>query len=380
MTMAQQTPADGSGRSALPFPISVLDLGGRLHDTSAERAVLDMVDAARTADACGYHRFWVAEHHASPKTASSFPAVLIAHLATQTKRIRLGSGGVMLPNHPPFTVAEQFATLQALHPGRIDLGVGRSTGGTTVTTMRLLEAALRRDPAALSEFPAQLDELLGFLYHRGPDRNRFHELPLAPRTATPPQVHLLGASEGSARIAAERGLPFAHGYHLGRSKCRPEAVARYRSAFEPGPDDARPHVLVSVNVVCADTDEQAETLALWTAGYRLDYPDGNAPTAPLPAARQEYLARKALKELQVVHGSPATVAAGLEAVAAELGADEVMLVPYELTGTARCRTLRLTASARQDRPALEQPPRPEQSRRLAGSAADLRMLTPAQPR
>ena len=332
----------------LSVPLSVLDRGGHAPGTSGERAVLDLVDAARTADACGYHRFWVAEHHASPRTASSFPAVLIAHLATRTERIRVGSGGVMLPNHPPFTVAEQFATLQALHPGRIDLGLGRPPGAVT-PTHRLLEAALRRDPAALHEFPAQLDELLGFLYHRGPDRNRFHELPLAPRTATPPQVHLLGASENSARIAAERGLPLSYGHHLSRSVCRPEAVARYRSAFEPGPDDARPHLIVAVNAVCADTDEQAEALALRTAAERIGEDAGSAPAAPLSPARAEYLARKALAEYQVVHGSPATVAAGLEAVAARFGADEVMLVPYELTGTARCRTLRLTASARQDR-------------------------------
>jgi len=353
MTMARQTAADGARPSALPFPISVLDLGGRLHDTTGERAVLDMVDAATTADACGYHRFWVAEHHASAKTASSFPAVLIAHLATRTARIRVGSGGVMLPNHPPLTVAEQFATLQALHPGRIDLGLGRSTGGTTVETQRLLAAALRRDPRAISEFPSQVDELLGFLHHRGPERHRFHALRLAPDTATPPQVHLLGASEGSARIAAERGLPFAHGYHLGRAKCRPEAVARYRSGFEPGPDGARPHVTVSVNVVCAKTDAEAESLALQTAAYRIGYPDDSAPPAQLSPARAEYLARKALTELQVVHGAPARVAAGLRAVADELGADEVMLVPYELTGAARCRTLRLAAGAGQPEPEVD---------------------------
>ena len=351
MTMARQTAADGARPSALPFPISVLDLGGRLHDTTGERAVLDMVDAATTADACGYHRFWVAEHHASAKTASSFPAVLIAHLATRTARIRVGSGGVMLPNHPPLTVAEQFATLQALHPGRIDLGLGRSTGGTTVETQRLLAAALRRDPRAISEFPSQVDELLGFLHHRGPERHRFHALRLAPDTATPPQVHLLGASEGSARIAAERGLPLAYGHHLSRSVARPEAAVRYRSAFVPGPEDARPHLIVAVNVVCAETDEEAESLALRTAADRAAAGGGNPP-APLSPVRADYLARRELTEYQVVHGSPAVVAARLDALAAELGADEIMLAPYELTGPARCRTLRLAAGVRRPRARL----------------------------
>jgi luciferase family oxidoreductase group 1 len=250
----------------------------------------------------------------------------------------------MLPNHAPFTVAEQFATLQALHPGRIDLGVGRSSGGTT-TIHRLLEAALRRDPRASAEFPAQVDELLGFLYDRGPDRNRFHALPLTPQTATPPEVYVLGASENSARIAAQRGLPFAYGHHLSRTICRPEAVERYRSSFESGQDNAQPYLIVSVNVVCAETDAQAESLAMQTAAFVVGH-SGDAPlNAALSPAREEYLTRRALEEYQVIYGAPPTVAADLKRLGAEFRADEIMLVPYELAGTARCRTLRLAATA-----------------------------------
>ena len=234
MTASPQTAPPDRAHPA-PYPVSVLELGGRVEGTPAEQAVQDMAETARTAEAHGYHRIWVAEHHSSANTASSFPAVLIAHLAAHTTRIRVGAGGVMLPNHPPYSVAEQFATLQALHPGRIDLGLGRSSN-LTPTTHRLLEAALRRDPGAAAAFPALIDELLGFLHHRGPDRHRFHALPLAPHTATPPAVHVLGASAGSAQIAAERGLGFAYGYHLGRSKCRPEATTHYRAAFTPDPD------------------------------------------------------------------------------------------------------------------------------------------------
>jgi luciferase family oxidoreductase group 1 len=325
----------------------VLDRGGHAPGTGAEEALRDMATAARVADDCGYHRLWVAEHHASPRTASCFPAVLIAHLAAQTHRIRVGSGGVMLPNHPPFSVAEQFATLQALHPGRIDLGLGRSSG-VTVTTEKLLEAALRRDPQAFARFPEQIDELLGFLEHRGPDRHRFHELSVSPHTATPPQVHLLGAGEGSARLAAERGLPFAYGHHLGRSKVRPEAVARYRDGFAPADDGATPHVIVSVNVICAETDDEAEELARQTAAYRVDYPGDPQPSARLSAARRDYLTTKALAELGVVRGGPDRVRAELTSLAEDLGADEIMLVPYELTGAARSRTLRLVRQA--DRP------------------------------
>jgi luciferase family oxidoreductase group 1 len=347
--------------------VSALELGGRLPETPAEQAVQDMAASARTADVCGYHRLWVAEHHSSTKTASSFPAVLIAHLAAQTRRVRLGSGGVMLPNHAPFSVAEQFATLQALHPGRIDLGLGRSSGGG-VGTHKLLAEALRRSPTAISEFPALIDELLGFLHHRGPDGNRFHDLPLTPHTATPPQVHVLGAGENSARIAAERGLPFAYGHHLGRSKCRPEAAARYRSAFRPGPDGARPYLIVSVNVICGENDEEAEELAVRTATTRVLHPEEPVETGTPSPVRRQYLARKALEDLQVVYGGPATVAARLDALAAELDADEIMVVPYELSGPERLRTLRLAATALTTAERAGAAPRPRSGGTLAGTA------------
>jgi luciferase family oxidoreductase group 1 len=346
-------------RSADPaepsLPLSVLERGGHPAGTSAEQAVRDMVDTARTADAHGYRRFWVAEHHAVRTSASSSPAVLIAHIAARTERIRVGSGGVMLPNHPPYTVAEQFATLQTLHPGRIDLGIGRPSGGST-EAHRLLEAALRRAPGAGTAFPAQIDELLGVLFRRGPDRNRFHSLPLTPRSATPPEVHVLGAGTTSARLAGERGLPFVYGHHLSRSVCRPEAVEGYRAAFRPDPDHpgqdgSRPHLAVSVHVVCAETDELAESLALRTAVHLAVHSGNTTSLGPLSPAREEHLARRILDEYQVVHGAPAKVAAELEALAALFTADELMIAPFEVSGEARARTLRHTARARVTSPA-----------------------------
>ncbi|MFF3487974.1 MsnO8 family LLM class oxidoreductase [Streptomyces sp. NPDC002701] len=353
-------------RSADPaepsLPLSVLERGGHPAGTTAEQAVRDVVDTARTADAHGYRRFWVAEHHAVRTSASSTPAVLIAHIAARTERIRVGSGGVMLPNHPPYTVAEQFATLGTLHPGRIDLGVGRPSDGST-EAHRLLEEALRRAPRAGTGFPAQIDELLGVLFGRGPDRNRFHSLPLTPRPATAPEVHVLGAGTTSARLAAERGLPFVYGHHLSRAICRPEAPEGYRAAFRPdldhpGQDGTRPHLSVSVHVVCAETDELAESLALRSAAYMAAHSGNAASSGPLSPARAEHLARRVLDEYQVVYGAPAKVAAELEALAARFAADELMVAPFEATGKARARTLRLAARARVAPPArVTQPAR-----------------------
>ena len=340
---ARSRPAGAAGAPRPAVPVSVLDRGGHDPAASGEQAVRELTETARVAERAGYHRFWVAEHHGSTGSASSVPAVLAAHLAAHTRHIRVGAGGVMLPNHAPYSVAEQFATLQALHPGRIDLGVGRPAPAAG-PRQRLLAEALRRSPAAISEFPALIDELLGFLHHRGPDGNRFHDLPLTPHTATPPQVHVLGAGENSARIAAERGLPLAYGHHLSRRVCRPQATARYRSAFSPGPGGARPHLIVAVNVVCRQDDEQAEHRALRIAAERLDPAERPGGGGPL-TARTEHLARQLLEEFQVVCGAPATLAARLDALAAALDADELMLAPFDLTAPERARTLALAATA-----------------------------------
>ena len=280
---------------------------------------------------------------------SSAPGVLIAYLAARTERIRVGAGGVMLPltrrtRWPSSSPPSRRCTRDASTSG--SAGPAPADG----PALRLLEAALRRDPGAVAAFPALIDELLGFLHHFGPDRHRFHALPLAPHPVTPPAVHVLGAGEGSARIAAERGLPFAYGHHLSRSVRRPQAAADYRAAFTPDPDrpsNSAPHLIVSVNVVCAETDDEAEDIALRTAVHRIAHPEeSGGRVSSLSPVRETYLARKALAEYEVVAGGPATVAAALDTIAAELGADEVMVAPYDLAGPERSRTLRLAATAR----------------------------------
>ncbi|MER7645219.1 MsnO8 family LLM class oxidoreductase [Streptomyces sp. NPDC126522] len=323
---------------------SVLELGATDRQMPAEQAIREVVGVAQAAEECGFHRFWVAEHHASLDAVSSAPAVLIAHVAARTQRIHVGAGGVMLPNYAPYTVAEQFATLGALHPGRIDLGVGRSSGGTG-DHGKLLEAALRRDARAALEFPALIDELMGFLDPPTraqtpiePERPTLH---LSPRVASPTQVYVLGTSENGARTAAERSLPFVYGLHLGQSKCRPAAVERYRATFDPGPRGARPYVIASLNVLCAGSDDEAERLALYTARNAVRRRTVTALGESPDKAREEFLARKVLEDQQVVHGGRSTVMEGIERVAKTLGVDEIMLVPFDLTGTGRGRTLRM---------------------------------------
>ncbi|MCX5372821.1 MsnO8 family LLM class oxidoreductase [Streptomyces sp. NBC_00103] len=323
--------------------LSVLDVALVAPGGTARQALHDVVRTAVAADACGYHRFWVAEHHNSPRCAGSSPAVLISHIAAVTHRIRVGSGGVMLTNHAPLTIAEQFAVLQSLHDDRIDLGVGRATGGTDSST--LLDRALRRPPQARAEFPLLLDELVGFLYGRWPGGHAFQDLELSPALPVPPGVFVLGTSENGARTAAARGLPFAYGAHLGPMS-RPAALDRYRSAFSPGPLGTSPHVIASVNVQCAETDEEAERLAHDTAAARFRQKHtATSPGVALPEPRERYLIGRMLEDLQLVRGGPATVSAGLRRLAATLGADEIMLVPYDITAAGRERTLRLTAAA-----------------------------------
>ncbi|MET7684624.1 MsnO8 family LLM class oxidoreductase [Streptomyces sp. NPDC005423] len=240
-------------------------------------------------------------------------------------------------------MSEQFAVLQSLHEDRIDLGVGRATGGTDSGT--LLDRALRRPPQARAEFPQLLDELVGFLYGRWPGGHAFEDLELSPALPVPPGVFVLGTSENGARVAAARGLPFAYGAHLG-PKSRPASLDRYRSAFAPGPLGASPYVIASVNVQCAETDAEAERLAHDTAAARFrQKPTATFPEAALPEPRERYLIGRMMDDLRLVHGGPATVAAGLLRLAASLGADEIMLVPYDITAADRARTLRLTAAA-----------------------------------
>ncbi|WP_054813891.1 LLM class flavin-dependent oxidoreductase [Nocardia arizonensis] len=306
----------------LDVPLSVLDLAPVEAGRTAGEALAATTEVARRAEALGYRRFWVAEHHNMPGIASSAPSVLLAHIAAATSTIRIGSGGVMLPNHAPLVVAEQFGTLNALHPGRVDLGIGRAPGTDQATAL-----ALRRTREGLNaeSFPQELASLLR--YFQGTDP--------AGITATPgrgeqPEIWLLGSSGFSAQVAGLLGLPFAFAHHFSAANTEP-ALALYRENFRPSEHLDQPYAMVAVAVVCAETDERAEELSrprdlafLQLAAGRpqaLSTPE-EAATYPLGDHERQFILQR--REGQAM-GSPDTVRAQLENLLARTRADELMI-------------------------------------------------------
>ena len=325
------------------LPLSVLDLATVGSGQSTAEALASTTRLAQIADRLGFSRFWVAEHHNMPAVASTNPPVLIAHLAAVTDRIAVGSGGVMLPNHAPLVVAEQFALLEALHPGRIDLGIGRAPGTDQQTAL-----ALRRDPAALSadDFPQHLLDLLGLF---GDERvegglaERFRATP-APRSA--PRVLLLGSSGFSAQLAGALGLPFAYAHHFGGPHTL-AAVQLYRDSFRPSPVLERPYTIVTANVLAADTDEEAQRLALPGRLMRLSIRTNRLRPVPSLAEAEvdpERAAAEAMPSNAIV-GSADTAVAELRQLAADTGADELMLSASTYGVEERVRSLELVAAA-----------------------------------
>ncbi len=324
-------------------PLSVLDLATVAKDTSASDALADTTRLAGVAETLGYHRLWVAEHHGMPQVASSAPAVLIAHLAAATATIRVGAGGVMLPNHAPLVVAEQFATLVALHPGRIDLGLGRAPG-TDPTTAR----ALRRTAELSAEqFPDDVVELIGYLIET--DRPPSHPSPV-PGRGYLPEVWLLGSSTFSAQLAGLLGLPFSFAYHFSPGVVD-DAVAQYRARFRPSLLLDRPRLMVAVSVLCADTDEEAKWLAGPSELTILQLRTGRLGpiVTPEEAAAYRYSPeeRALVDSITASHlvGDPATVTRGLGELVERTGADEVMVATRAHSFEARAHSLSLVSAA-----------------------------------
>ena len=324
-------------------PLSVLDLATIASGSNAARALAESTELAGVAEELGYRRFWVAEHHGMPAVASSSPPVLIAHLAAHTSSIRVGSGGVMLPNHSPLVVAEQFSTLEALHPGRIDLGLGRAPG-----TDQLTARALRRDSALGAEsFPDDVIELYNYMadHAGGPSR------PAAvPGRGYLPEIWLLGSSLYSAQLAGHLGLPFAFAYHFSPGPLD-AAVAAYRETFKASPLLDSPHLMVAVSVICAPTDDEAKWLAGSSALSILQLHTGRLGPMPSPEEAAAYdfspAERAHVESVMRTHviGNPGKVAAGLAELVRRTRADELIISTRLHSFDSRRRSLELVASA-----------------------------------
>ena len=323
--------------------LSVLDLAPVTAQDTAADALRRTVDLARTAERLGYARYWFAEHHNMPSIASSAPEILIGHIAGATKRIRVGSGGVMLPNHAPLQVAERFHTLQALYPGRIDLGIGRAPGTDPVTSR-----ALRSFGG--DSFPQHLAELRDLSAGTLPEDHPFHEVKVVPSGVTLPPIWLLGSSGASARFAGSLGLGYSFAGHFSPSPAAPHLQA-YRESFEPSAAFSAPHAILAVSVVCAETAERADHLAKSLDLFRLRLQRGQAGRYPSPEEAEAYpytpeerAAVLGNRRLLIV-GDPTTVRAELERQAEACGADELMISSAIYDPAERLRSYELVAEA-----------------------------------
>ncbi len=325
--------------------LSVLDLAPVSSGATPADALRSSLDLAHHIDELGFTRYWVAEHHNMPGIASSSPAVLIAHLAGVTSRLRLGSGGVMLPNHSPLTVAEQFGMLEALHPGRIDLGLGRAPG-----TDGLTARALRRGRATddVDDFPRQLAELTGYFDGSFADAHPFGTIHAVPARGYRPALWLLGSSDFSAHLAGELGLPFSFAHHFAAGNTM-AAVHTYRAAFRPSSRLEQPYLMLGVNVVCAETTAEAEWLAGSGSLAILRLRQGRPDVYPSPeeAAAHPYspLERETLRAWTAAHvvGDPMMVRDGLAQLVERTGADELMITTNLHSPSARRRSFSLVA-------------------------------------
>jgi len=329
--------------------LSILDLVRVTQSTDARGALDNARDLAAHAEKWGYRRFWVAEHHNMPGIASAATSVVIAHIAAGSKSIRVGAGGIMLPNHAPIVIAEQFGTLARLFPDRIDLGLGRAPGTDKITVQ-----ALRRQPAAADTFPQDVLELRAYFVPASPGQR----VQAVPAAGTNVPLWILGSSTYGAYLAAELGLPYAFASHFAPEQLLP-ALDIYRSRFKPSEQLGRPHAMVGVNIIAAETDREARRLAttqqmsftgIFRGARQLSQP-------PIDDIETYWTPREKLQVRQMlarsIVGSPETVGTGLDALIEETAADEVMIVSDVYDHAARLRSFEIIADTRRAEARLE---------------------------
>jgi luciferase family oxidoreductase group 1 len=327
-----------------PIPFSVLDLAPIVEGGSAGQALRNSLDLAQHAERWGYHRFWLAEHHNMPGVASAATSVLIGHVAAGTSTIRVGAGGIMLPNHAPLMVAEQFGTLEALFPGRIDLGLGRAPGSDQVTA-RALRRTIPTGP--MDTFPQEVQELMG--YFREPEPGQL--VRAVPGAGAHVPIWILGSSLFGAHLAAALGLPYAFASHFAPGMMM-QAIEVYRERFEPSEQLDRPYVMLGFNVFGADTYEEGRRLMTSMQQAFVNLRKGRPTPLQPPVddfeSQLQPFERAMLDEVLscTAAGSPETVRAGLESFIARTGADELMITSQVYDHAARLRSYQITADAR----------------------------------
>ena len=325
------------------LPLSVLDLAMVAEGATSSDALADTGALAQAAERLGYTRIWVAEHHNMATVASTVPAVLMAHLASLTSTIKVGSGGVMLPNHAPLAIAEQFALLEALHPGRIDLGVGRAPGTDRATAFALRRSADNRDD---EDFPRNLIEVMGLLGDQRTERGLWQQFRATPVARTGPAVIPLGSSGFSAQLAGILGLPFAFAHHFDMGGTI-EAVGIYRDSFEPSIVLDEPYTIVTASTIAAETAEEAAWLAGPARLRRYGMRTGRLlPLLPPDeaAAHEEFTNAVAMPSSSIL-GTADDVVAGLDELAGRTDASELMLHTSTHGLAERLRSLELVAEA-----------------------------------
>ncbi len=328
-------------------PLSILDLSPIAAGSTGGQALRNTLDLAQLADRLGFLRYWCAEHHNLPAIASSAPEIMIGQICAATSRLRVGSGGVMLPNHAPLMVAERFKVLEALYPGRIDLGLGRAPGTDPATSY-----ALRRRQGISEEddFLERFQELM-LLENRGfPAGHPFHNVRAMPADVPLPPIFLLGSSDYSSQLAGHIGAAFSFAHHFAQFDAA-EAMRLYRDNFKPSPAHAKPYAILATHVVCADTDEEAERLALTVDLNIVRRAKGEyLPLAsPNEAAAYEYThvdrARIAQNRTRLSVGKPDTVLAKLRPLIEATKADELMVTTMIFDHQARKHSYELLAQA-----------------------------------
>ncbi len=335
--------------------LSVLDQAPVPAGSTPAQALQNSIELARHVDALGYRRFWMSEHHAMDTLACTAPEIMLARIGAETRRIRIGSGGIMLPHYTPLKVAEVFRTLHALYPGRVDLGIGRAPGGGPMEAL-----ALKRDrnTKMLDDFPDQVTELLAFLDQEFPERHPFARIRVAPHMPGGPDVWMLGSSMWSSAAAAEFGLPYAFAHFFSGELAR-SAINAYRQSFVPGKYRSEPEATVAVGVICAETQEEAEYLAssVRLLQWRIRQGDRGPVASPDDALEE-------LKSLGTLPpesgewpryfvGTPAKVKADLEEMATALGIGEIVVNTIVWDHAARLRSYQLLTEAFNMTPSLQ---------------------------